>query len=897
MVEVEQLGFRTKIDLSGWNDGIKEADAALGDFTRRATDQLDRLPAPRLAAPETDLGSMSGAAGRADDQGSDLAALGSQIERIGVTFSSIGSQIRRGMAEAAAPLHQFAARFAAQFDEVGATVEELAVRIDSAMRFPVFEKRIRAVQNAILKPFRKLPAETKAALAPLAHVEPPFTGIIEDTRQAADQVVRDWHDAGRKIGEYDLLDAQHVRPSAGSFRSWLDAIDSFKSDAVKRMEAARDAILARPGNRGKGSRTAFNRRKANAAQVADMQASRPDMDLKTAATNAKGWLGRIAADPGWGNLAAAGGKIGSVLGDAFKLVGRFARDTAKETAHDVSTFVNTWLGLSKLKGFFASLGSVGNATFGKLARIKLPPLGINPGQLAAVRALGGAADKASTSFAGMARSVAGALGLFGLTYKAVEFLKDGVKEATNLNETLSKTKAVLGAASEGAIAFADGMADRFGLVRRETLDMVSGFAGIGKRLLGLQGKELEEFGERYTKMAADLSSYANMSFEEAGVALRAALTGNESDRLKQLGIITNEAAVEADAWARGLNKSSEEMSELEKVTARGNVLIEKFGKNQLNISGDLDRTADSTANMYRKLTGSLTNLGAEIGTAMLPAVDEGLKLLIGGVDRIKAAFIGSKDIIMGWIEQASAGFDLVAAAIAHPTEAFEVLKLYGKQALANLFEYIGAFAENTTRLAGWIGENWLLLIGDAFEATQTALRNLSLNFAAVGVGITNFLANPMAGIQVNFTPLLDGFRATASKLPELMKPVLTDLSKEIATAGKPIWDDFAKRREAAHAEKPAFGEEKGDALAGVHDKPEKKKKGKKEDQFAGALEVNSKEAYSAYVSAAYGTARKSGTSELEKTSKEQLAANKKGNAILGQIAKAVAGAPPQASFP
>lgn len=872
MVDVDLLAFQTRIDRSGWTQGLQEADKDLDEFTRRATAKLDALPAPSLKAPE--MGPIGGSsAGPVEALGDGFAALSNQLDKIGVTMGGLGREIGGSLSGAIAPLGQFARRFEANFDEVGATVEQLAVRIDAAMRFPVFEQRINTFRDRIMRPFRRLPADVKAAVEPVEKVEP-FAGIVDDSKAASAAVLDDWLKTGRKLGDYDLLGGVHVRP--GGLKNFLLGLDTATGDALDRMRTKAQAVLSRPGNRGKGSRTAYNRRKANAAQVAAMQASRGDMDLVTPPTP-RSRFRRVVEDPGWANLAAGAKAAAKGAALPFQFAGQTLKLFARDAAQSASAFAASWLGTAKVKGFFSSLGSVADATFEKLHKLRMPKIQVDPRQSTIVRGLGSAALTAAGHFTSLEKSVAGALGLFGMTYKVVDWFKGGIAGASGLTETVNKTDAVFGRISPKVKEFSQGLADGFGVDKKAALDLEAGFGGILKNLGGLSGDQLADTSNQLTQLAIDMESFANVDKAAAGTALRAMLVGNESDLLKQLGITYNEAALEAYAFAHGVNKSAEDMTEAEKVQIRLGIAMER----SRDIQGDLAKTAGSTANMYRSLTGTLANFGTTVGEAVMPAIDQGLKLLRLGLDLVVAGFESSRELVGDWVDKCAAAFDLVAAAVAHPAAAFEVLKLYGKQSLANLLEYLGAFAENGIRLAGWIGDNWLLLIGDAFDATVVGLKNLWKNFLSIGDAIREFLRDPMKGVEVNWTPLLEGFRATASKLPDMVKPELTDLSKEIAEAGRPIMDDFARRRAEAAKAKEGFSEAKGDALAGANDnRPEKKKGHKKEDEFAGALQLGSKEAFSAFASAVYGT--KAGRSEVDKNTAAMVEQQK---AAVNQLVK------------
>lgn len=470
-------------------------------------------------------------------------------------------------------------------------------------------------------------------------------------------------------------------------------------------------------------------------------------------------------------------------------------------AKQFATVVDRGLGFvqlqSKVSSFIGSIGGL-NAKMGEFSKLKAPNLSFDNSSKS-ITNITNVTKGATQAFKGLGVQIALALGAFGLVFKGVQFLKDGIAGATNLNETISKTDAVLDDASGGVKKFADEMASKFGLVKGEVLDVASGIGGLGKGLGGLSGAGLEKFTTDFTKLAADLSSFKNISLQEAGKALQVGLSGEQSDQLKQLGVVMTEATVKAFAYANGIAKVGHELTEQEKLTARAGVIQKALA----DASGDLDKTAGGTANQFRKFTGTITNLGTTIGTALLPIIDKSLGLLNTFADYAGKAFGDSQGPVSGFVDKVTTGLDYVSAAFNNWDATVEVVKLSIAEKLNQLVDIFAVVGPNVANIGKYIADNWLLLIGDAFDGIMTGLQNLWKNFQSIGDGIIKFLSNPTGGFEVNWTPILDGFEATAAKLPEVIKPVLTDMSREIADASKPIFDEVQRKAEAAKAKAAA----------------------------------------------------------------------------------------------
>lgn len=837
MSTIDKLTFVTDVDTSGWEAGLATGNRLIAQMYGQIGSKYAALkpPAPQLP------GAGSGIDPSSFDQ---LAA------RLTATMAGVAGQVRSAMQGATAPLTAFAADFSQKFDQLGPVVRKLAIRIDSAMRFPQIEKRIEATRASILRPFGMIPGMVGKSFDSIADRMASGLGKAAITAKAGMERLK------ATVTSYDLGDAVHFRPNM-----------------------ATAFIGARARNR-KGRITGMQAPPPQAGPV-PIPASRAPTSRVGAAVR------KVTEDPGWGLLAAAATKAAPAIRAPFEIAAGATAFFARGAAIASSNILGSWLSLAKGRGALSSLTSVAKATWSSLSLIRSPKISVDPKQSTILRGIGSAAEGVAAKMKGLGVAVASALGVFGLAFKGVEFLKSGVTAASGLNETLNKTNAVLGVASGGVVSFADEMAAKFGLVKQETLDVASGFGGLYKTIGGQSGKALEASTIQMTQMAADLSSFANMSFEEAGQALRSVLSGNESDRLRQLGYSANEAALETQGLAMGIRKSAQDMSEQEKMAIRTQIVLRTLKDAQ----GDLANTSGSSANMFRKVTGSLTNFAATIGTAVMPAIDRGLAALSGLIGGLSAAFGAGGGYFDGFVQKLAIGFDFLAAAIAHPGAAFEVLKLVATQSLVNILESVAVIPPNFAVLADYVGKNWSKLLTDLAINTLTACENIIANFGKIGDAIGKFMANPMGGFPaVDWTPLTQGFLQTADKLPELIRPALTDLSKEIGAAGKPIWDNFAKRRADALKPPAPMNAAKGDAQAGV-DKavPEKAAKPKEQKQFAEIATFGSAEYIAASNRAIYGLPRRS----EDKAAKAQQDAVRQLQEVNNNLRKQLAQKQPQ----
>ena len=216
------------------------------------------------------------------------------------------------------------------------------------------------------------------------------------------------------------------------------------------------------------------------------------------------------------------------------------------------------------------------------------------------------------------------LGLFALAGAAVlgKFALDAVKKASDLNETLSKTKIVLGDASGAVLAYAKDTAASFGLSQQAALDAASTFGIFGKSA-GLTGGALADFSLDLTKLSADIASFNNATPEEVIVALGAALRG-EAEPMRRFGVLLDDATLRNKALEMGIISSIKNaLTPQQRVLAANAVIMEQTKDAQ----GDFARTSDGLANQTRILNAEWENLTVALGTGFLPVAIKAISAL------------------------------------------------------------------------------------------------------------------------------------------------------------------------------------------------------------------------------------------------------------------------------
>lgn len=221
--------------------------------------------------------------------------------------------------------------------------------------------------------------------------------------------------------------------------------------------------------------------------------------------------------------------------------------------------------------------------------------------------------------------VAGGIQLSKALDGTVAFGKGSITAASDLNESLSKVRTVLGPASKSVEEFASTSARSFGISKGEALAAAGTYANLFTTM-GL-GKDVSaEMSVEMVELAADLASFNNIGTDQALDKIRAGLVG-EIEPLRALGVSFNAAQVEAKGLEMGLGDANGELSESEKVQARYALILEQTSTAQ----GDFARTSDGMANQQRILKAQLADVQAQLGQALLPVLVALGQILVNNV--------------------------------------------------------------------------------------------------------------------------------------------------------------------------------------------------------------------------------------------------------------------------
>ena len=208
----------------------------------------------------------------------------------------------------------------------------------------------------------------------------------------------------------------------------------------------------------------------------------------------------------------------------------------------------------------------------------------------------------------------------------LDFAKESVQYASDLEEVQNVVDVTFGASSKVIDEWAANASDKFGLTRLQAKQFSSTIGAMAKSS-GMAGDEIVTMSTDLAGLAADMASFYNLDYETAFQKIRSGISG-ETEPLKQLGINMSEAALSAYALAEGYETAYKDMSQSERMFLRYQYLMSATA----DAHGDFERTSDGFANSVRQLETLLTELKATIGEALIGPVTEalqGLKKLFG----------------------------------------------------------------------------------------------------------------------------------------------------------------------------------------------------------------------------------------------------------------------------
>ncbi len=228
--------------------------------------------------------------------------------------------------------------------------------------------------------------------------------------------------------------------------------------------------------------------------------------------------------------------------------------------------------------------------------------------------------------------------------KIVQFGKEAVELGSDLQEVQNVVDSVFTTMSAKVDEFAKNASATAGL--SETMaKRYTGTFGAMSKFFGFAESEAYEMSTALTQLAGDVASFYNISQDEAYTKLKSVFTG-ETETLKELGVVMTQNALDSYAMANGYGKTTQAMSEQEKVALRYRFVMDQLS----TASGDFFRTSDGWANQVRVLKLQVDSLKATIGQGLINVFTPVIKvinILLAKLATVANAFKSFTELITG----------------------------------------------------------------------------------------------------------------------------------------------------------------------------------------------------------------------------------------------------------
>ena len=262
--------------------------------------------------------------------------------------------------------------------------------------------------------------------------------------------------------------------------------------------------------------------------------------------------------------------------------------------------------------------------------------GVNNLKTSMTRKVGEVQDSIS-KLGGAAKKLGAAITAVSAVKQVVQFGKECLELGSDLQEVQNVVDVTFPTMTKQIEEFARKAADSFGLSETMAKRYVGTFGSMAKSF-GYSEESAYGMATALTGLTGDVASFYNLSQEEAYTKLKSVFTG-ETESLKELGVVMTQSALDQYALANGFGKTTDKMTEQEKVALRL-----QFVQSQLSAAnGDFARTSDSWANQVRVFELRIQSLKATIGQGLINLFTPIIKAINVFLEKISVATTAFKN--------------------------------------------------------------------------------------------------------------------------------------------------------------------------------------------------------------------------------------------------------------
>lgn len=239
----------------------------------------------------------------------------------------------------------------------------------------------------------------------------------------------------------------------------------------------------------------------------------------------------------------------------------------------------------------------------------------------------------SGAIGGLGKKVFAPLAAAAAGVSLVEFFKDAVSGASDLEQSVGGVEAVF-KSQAGAIKKASAEAAQNLGLSKNAYNELATVLGAGLKNQGI--KDFAGQTQGLISIGADLAAQYGGSTKDAVDALASAMRG-ESDPIERYGISLNETAVNAELASKGQDKLKGAALSQAKAMAR----IAIIQRQSADAQGAFARESDTLAGKQARLSAAWENAKTALGGVLLPIMSRALDVMAGmsgGVAQLWASF-------------------------------------------------------------------------------------------------------------------------------------------------------------------------------------------------------------------------------------------------------------------
>lgn len=298
-----------------------------------------------------------------------------------------------------------------------------------------------------------------------------------------------------------------------------------------------------------------------------------------------------------------------------------------------------------------------------------------------------------SSMTSLAKKAGAIIGSAFAVKKIVDFGKKAINLGSDLAEVQNVVDVAFPAMGKQIDDFAKNAAQSFGLSETMAKKYMGTFGAMSKAF-GFGQKEAFEMASTLTGLAGDVASFYNMSQDEAYTKLKSVFTG-ETETLKELGVVMTQNALDQYAMANGFGKTTNAMTEQEKVALRY-----RFVMDQLSLAnGDFIRTSDGWANQVRIMQLQIESFMATVGQGLINIFSPVLKwinILLSKLMTAANAFKAFTELLSGKKATQGSGIGEAAKDVANMSDNLEGAT-GGAGALGKATDGVGSAAKKAAK--------------------------------------------------------------------------------------------------------------------------------------------------------------------------------------------------------